>query len=106
MDYENWRDIPGSEVNWESLVPGFSTAMRIKTRFEHKEGRDAWDTEHAWEGMTLGHICDLGVREWNRYPGWGEKTCELLKDALRIIAKDPNNARHYMPHDAFDPERD
>lgn len=104
---KNWRDIDGCDVCWDALIPNNRTAWVVKDRFRPQRDFDGKHLiKYRWNSMKLGAICDAGVDSWERWPGWGAKTTELFKSALRIIAKDPDNAANYIPKDAFDPEID
>ena len=104
---KNWRDINGGDVNWHSLIPHNSIAWKISDRFKKRPDYEPeYLIKYRWSAMALGCVCDKGVRHWEAWPGWGKKTTEMFKSALRIIAKNPDAATHYLPADTFNPETD
>jgi hypothetical protein len=99
-----WRDIIAGDVNWRGILPEKTlrrTSVILQTCLQSPHAN-----EGEWSRNTLGEICDMGVREWQRIPGWGEAATEIFKAALRRIAKDPSIATARIATDAFDPERD
>lgn len=99
-----WRDIVAGDVNWRGILPAKS--LRRTRVILHTCLQSPHANEGEWSRNTLGEICDMGVREWQRIPGWGETATEIFKDALRRIAKDPSIATARIAPDAFDPEKD
>lgn len=100
-----WRDIIAGDVNWRIVVPrkrSRSVIWRLCSR-PHDEAARKWGG-HDWCEKTLGEICDMGVRQWERKGGWGPTATDLFKRVLREIAKNP--AGHTIAPDAFDPEKD
>lgn len=93
----NWRDIKGEDVNWWDFTDTYRQSSKIVLRFKPTGN---------WAGLTLGEICDKGITSWNREVGWGPKTTEELKMALRKIAKNPEHAINKRAYDAFNPEKD
>ncbi len=99
-----WRDIIAGDVNWRGVLPD-KRLRRTRVILETCIQSPHFNVGE-WAHKTLGEICDMGVLEWQRIPGWGEAATEIFKDALRRIAKDPSIATAKIAPDAFDPEED
>jgi hypothetical protein len=95
-----WRDIKCGDVAWGRILPKSRSAWKISRQCRVSTIRG----DGEWAALTLGEVCDLGIREWERIGGWGPKVTVAFKDALRKIAKDPSIAVTNIAIDAFDPE--
>jgi len=99
-----WRDIVAGDINWRSVLPrerARGCIWRLCAYPHDEAARKKWGAGE-WSEKTLGEICDMGVREWERKSGWGATTTDLFKRVLRSIAANPNG--HAIAPDAFDPE--
>ena len=98
-----WKDIVAGDIPFASILPKERSRHVIAaTCRKSEEYRFGWTPKGEWADLTLGEICNLGVKEWERIPSWGEKTTEMFKAFLRQVAKDPTIITGNP--DRFDPE--
>ena len=101
----NWKDIVAGDIPFDSILPKERSrhviAATCRKSIEFSLG---WTPKGEWSDLTLGEICNLGVKEWERNHGWGVKATEMFKAFLRQVAKDPTIITVYP--DRFDPEED
>ena len=79
-DEQPWRLIPLDRVNWRITA----SPRNALVLFAHsKPPRDpAWPEGHAWAGMTLGQLADLGERKWWRTTNVGVKAVAAIKELI------------------------
>ena len=79
-DEQPWRLIPLDRVNWRITA----SPRNALVLFAHsKPPRDpAWPEGHAWAGMTLGQLADLGERKWARTLNVGAKAMAAIREMI------------------------
>ena len=79
-DEQPWRLIPLDRVNWRNTA----SPRNALVLFAHsKPPRDpAWPEGHAWAGMTLGQLADLGERKWARTLNVGAKAMAAISEMI------------------------
>ena len=101
----SWKDIVAGDIPFASILPKERSRHVIAaTCRKSKEYSLGWTPKGEWSDLTLGEICNLGVKEWERNHGWGVQATEMFKEFLRQVAKDPTIITVYP--DRFDPEEE